>query len=226
MTTKKPKSISESFLDKSLESKDLGDPTIDISPLEDEIELISDPAIKKFVRYLLKSAPAFWKAPASHAPDLHPPDESFPGGLVLHTKRVVRVVMLLAMTIESENQNDFDCLVAAAILHDLTKFLYDEDTQQCLFDPMHPYTVDRSVDWSRQDSLAMGGSDVDNTVDIDAESIGLILRIIRCSHGMWSPIPETVPISDLEKALHTADLVASNIHGVIDGLEVKLDRWI
>ena len=222
--SKQSESISENFLNKDLDIND--DPDSDITGLEQEIELISDPNIKKFVRYLLKHAPAFWKAPGSQTADAHPPDEELEGGLVLHTKRVVRTVMLLAMTVESDKQNDFDCVVAAAILHDISKYMLDETTGEFLFDPMHPYTVDRYVDWSRQESLAYGGSDGDNTVDIDTESIGLILRLIRCSHGIWSPIPETIPYSDLEKILHEADLIAANVHCIIDGSEVKLDRWI
>lgn len=225
---KEPESISETFLNKKSDgAKDnSSDFDIDITELETEIELISDPNIKKCVRYLLKHAPAFWKAPACRTEGLHPPDEEKPGGLVLHTKRVVRVAVLLSMSVEGESQVDFDCLIAAAILHDISKYMLEEETEEYLIDAMHPYTVDRYVDWARTQSLAYLNSDDDNAIDIDTEALSLILRLIRCSHGIWSPIPETIPVTALEKALHEADLIASNLHGIIDGLELKKERWI
>jgi hypothetical protein len=220
-------SISESFLTKQKLLKE--DPIyseIDLSELETEIELISDPNIKKFVRYLLKHAPGFWKAPASKEIGEHPPDEELEGGLVIHTKRVVRVAMLLSMTVESESQTEFDCFVAAALLHDISRFVLEENTKEFIYDPMHPYTVDRYVEWARRESLSKLDSNEDNAIDIDTDALELILRLIRCSHGIWSPIPETVPISALERALHEADLIASNLHGIIDGLDVEKTRWL
>lgn len=224
---KESNSISENFLNKGIE-KESEEIYSDISlkELEAEIELISDPNIKKFVRYLLRYAPGFWKAPGSQTPGIHPPDEELFGGLVLHTKRVVRVAMVLSMTIESDNQTEFDCFIAAAILHDISKFMVEEDTGEFIYDAMHPYTVDRYVEWARQESMKESTANGDNALDIDVESLGLILRLIRCSHGIWSPIPETIPISNLEKALHEADLLAANLHIIIDGQDIKEERWL
>ena len=218
----KGKSISESFLNKDVPLEPLD---INIIELEPEIDLISDPNIRKFVRYLLKNAPAFWKAPGSQDAGIHPPDEEFEGGLVKHTKRVVRIALLMAVGIDLEGQYEHDCLIAAAILHDISKYLMDQEEELIIFDPMHPYTVDRFVHWARQESMNLG-SESDNAVDIDTQYIELILRLIRCSHGVWSPIPETIPTSELEKVLHQADFIASNLHLIIDGEKVKEDRWI
>jgi len=220
-------SISKSFLSQKAKSLDDQADLCDISELDMEIGLISDPNIKKFVRYLLKRAHPFWKAPASLQSGIHPPDEETEGGLLSHTKRVVRAVILLSSSLEFENQNEFDCLLAAAILHDVTRFLLVEGEEtEFLYDPMHAYTVDRFVDWSRQECLDQGSSDEDNTLDIDISFVGLILRLIRCSHGYWSAIPETIPVTELEKVLHYADSIAANLHIITDGPETKLERWI
>lgn len=218
----KEKSISENFLNKDVPLEPID---VNIMELEPEIELISDPNVKKFVRYLLKNAPSFWEAPGSHEIGVHPPDEHDIGGLVLHTKRVVRAAIFLAFSIEIENQYDYDCLLAAAILHDIAKYIFDEKTAEVVFDPFHPYAVDRFVGWARKESINLGSAS-DNAVEIDMEHLHLILRLIRCSHGIWSEIPETIPTSDLEKVLHQADLVASNLHIIADGDGVKEGRWI
>jgi len=209
MTDKK--SISETFLKEEKERKESLS-GLDISKLDYEIDLISDPKIKKFVRFLLKNAPAFWIAPASTTQGLHPEDEECSGGLVLHTKRVVKIIVLLSSSLDIVSSVDIDCLIAAALLHDISKFVTDEETQQIVLDPMHPYTVDKYVEWSISECLSNGKAYEDTTIEIDRDAIELILRLIRCSHGVWSQIPETIPSSPLEKALHEADLIASNIH--------------
>lgn len=216
-------SISETFLN----SKDdaATPPELDISALDYEIDLISDPKIRKFVRYLLSHAPVFWKAPATLVPDIHPPDEETAGGLLLHTKRTVRVAVLLSTTFDISSQTEVDYLIAAALLHDVTKFIYDDKAEQFLFDPMHPYTIDRYVEWSIEECLT-GNASGDTTIEADADAIVSILRLIRCSHGIWSPIPETVPTTILERALHESDLIASNLHVLCDGNEVKRDKWM
>lgn len=218
----KEKSISENFLNKEVPPETID---INILELEPEIELINDPNIKKFVRYLLKNAPSFWQAPGSHEEGIHPPDEHDIGGMILHTKRVVRSAIFLAFAIEVETQYDYDCLLAAAILHDVAKYIYDEKGEDVVFDPFHAYAVDRFVGWARKESINLG-SGSDNAVEIDMQHLDLILRLIRCSHGVWSEIPETIPVTELEKTLHQADLIASNLHVIVDGDSVKEDRWI
>jgi hypothetical protein len=197
----------------------------------EELNLITDPIIRSFVESVLIKATPFWRSPASLAPEMHPPDEYDELGLCLHTKRVVRVAALLISTYDC-SQEDFNCLVAAALLHDITKALSkdrdeDDDEEPVVFhDAMHPYTVDNFVNWCRTEDSLTADESQPNTLLIPEEQLFLILRLIRCSHGPWSPIPETIPSSSLEKILHMADLVASTIHRIIDGQEVRESRWI
>lgn len=195
--------------------------------LHEEINLITDPIIKSFVESVLTKAVPFWKSPATFTPEMHPPDEYFDGGLCLHTKRVVRVAALLISTYDC-SQEDFNCLIAAAILHDVTKALAktnNEEIEEIFHDTMHPYTVDNFINWCRTEDSLNADDSQPNTLLITEDQLYLILRLIRCSHGPWSPIPETIPSSSLEKILHMSDLIASSVHKIIDGSEIVESRW-
>jgi HD superfamily phosphodiesterase len=189
--------------------------------------LIEDPKIRSFTEAVLLKADPFWISPASFILDTHPPDEYVQGGLVLHTKRTVRAAALMMSSADC-SQFEFDCLISAALLHDITKALSrdeENDEAEIFHDAMHPYTVDNFINWCRKEDILLGEADRANTLEIPEEYIATILRLIRCSHGMWSPIPETVPDSYSEKILHMADLVASTLHRLIDGTEVVMERW-
>lgn len=217
------KSISEKLLENS-ERTSLQDALL--MDLLDEIDLIADPSIKAFVKSVLVRAETFWKAPSSIADDLHPPDEWCEGGLVLHTKRVVRTALLISNSFECSS-NEFDCLIAAALIHDVTRAIWrDKEKTGFIQDSMHPYTVDSFVEWSMLDDRDKSEDAEFNTLEVSEESSALILRLVRCSHGIWSPIQETIPITFLEKALHVADLIATNLHHIIDGKDILEKRWV
>lgn len=216
------KSISEKLLN-TTEIYDLDNFTL--LDLLDEIDIIVDPAIKSFVRSILIKADAFWYAASTIVETAHPPDEYGEGGLVLHTKRVVRTAIMIANTFDCQ-PTEFDILVAAALLHDVTKPVWrDDEKKTILHDIMHPYTVDSFVEWALQEDQSKTDADINTTLNITEEVLHQILRLIRCSHGVWSPIPETLPVTQLERALHIADLIASNIHHIVDGKDVVEERW-
>lgn len=216
------KSLSESILNVS--NNDSNNSNL---MLAEEINLITDPIIKSFVESVLIRASPFWKSPSTFIPEVHPPDEYSDGGLCLHTKRVVRVAALLISTYDC-SQEDFNCLIAAAILHDVTKAIArtnNEEIEEVFHDTMHPYTVDNFINWCRTEDSLNADDSQPNTLLINEEQMYLILRLIRCSHGPWSPIPETIPSSSLEKILHMSDLIASSIHKIVDGPEIVESRW-
>jgi len=191
-----------------------------------ELEMINDPKIKSFVKSVMKMADPFWISPATMIPGMHPPDEYGPEGLMLHTKRVFRTVALLMATIDLTTE-EADCIFAAALLHDITKAFWVDDEEKIVsHDAMHPYTVDLIVQMCRQyDEDNNIHPPEDNSLEIDKMSLEIILRLIRHSHGIFSPIPETIPKNDVENLLATADLIASNIHVLIDGVDIQNDRW-
>jgi HD superfamily phosphohydrolase YqeK len=216
------KSISEKLLE-TTEAYDIDN--FALLDLLEEIEIITDPSIKSFIRSVLTKADAFWQASSTIVESAHPPDEYFAGGLVLHTKRVVRTAIMIANTFECQPA-EFDILIAAALLHDITKAVWRDDTKnEILHDTMHSYTVDSFVEWCLQDDQSKSDTAKNNALNITEEILHQILRLIRCSHGVWSPIPETLPITQLERALHIADLIASNVHHIIDGKEIVQERW-
>jgi hypothetical protein len=217
-----PKSLSEAILEQP------GSPEEEIilQPLQDEIDTLMDPKIKSFVRSVLLKSDVFWVSPSSVIEKHHPPDEMAEGGMVLHTKRVARTVLLLTNTFDC-SPAEHDCLLAAALLHDITKAIWrSEINGEIIHDRMHPYTVDSFIEWCRAEDRVESDASRPNSIEIPEDTLNMILRLIRCSHGVWSPIPETYPMMEMEKILHTADLVASHLHLLVDGMEVKTERWM
>lgn len=198
-----------------------------LEPLLNEINLIKNREIKSFVRALLVNAPqVFWYAPSSldengYTP--HPLDEYGEGGMVLHTKRVVHAVMVLSSAVSLDGL-EADLLLAGALLHDITKAVAVSDTR-VEFDPFHPYTVDTLADYVHEIDDNQANDNSSNTLLLSELEAMTILRIIRCSHGKWSPIVETMPESPLEKFLYLADYLATNAPSIIDGDDIDTEWW-
>lgn len=193
-----------------------------LEPLIDEIDAIRDESIRNFVRSVLLKATLFWEIPSVFSEEYNPPDEHVVGGNVLHTKRVFRVCILLA---ESHllDSLERDLVLAAALLHDVTKGVLIDSTPS--FDSFHAYTVDKFVRQVKLDDEIRGTENESTMLYIKEEHASTILRMIRCHMGIWSPIPETYPATDTEMILYTADLIASKLHWIVDGYEVIPERW-
>jgi hypothetical protein len=195
-----------------------------LAPLLEEIDLIDDPGILSFVRAVLVKAPSyFWTESSEFTGNYFPPDERFEGGCVLHTKRVVRIVREILFA-QDKTQEEIDQAVAAALIHDLTKGTRHPEGH-ILYDPMHPYTVDALVSYIRMDDNQNSDETRSSTLWISDEHLTNILRMVRCHMGSWSPIPETVPVTNLELTLHLADLLASKLHFLVDGEDIQAHRW-
>src|SRR3990167_5199297 len=98
-----------------------------IDQLGPEIRLLESEKVKLFVLRCLEHAPNyFWTIPSSSSGQNHPADENTEGGLVLHTKRVVDIANHLCEALYIR-YIERDCVLAAAILHDLVKRGYPED---------------------------------------------------------------------------------------------------
>lgn len=196
-----------------------------LAPLLPEIDLIESQGIQYFVRSLLLEAGPFWTIPSSFSGKYHPPDEHGVGGNVLHTKRVVRVAALICESHELE-QHDTDIILAACILHDVNKGVVWQEGQPAKYDPMHPYTVDKMVNKIRENHRLYSTEEMSSVLYLKDETMYQILRLIRCHMGPWSPIPETVPITNSDMIVHLADNLASRLHEIVDGPDIKLERWL
>lgn len=109
--------------------------------LEADLELFTDKGLRKFVENCIEDFPPyFWDAPASGTDKYHPEDENVPGGLVLHTRRVIRMVVLLA-DLHGLNWSERDILIAAAFLHDSWCKGRNGKAYSTHTDPYHPLYV-------------------------------------------------------------------------------------
>lgn len=196
-----------------------------LEPLLGEIDLIEDEPIRSFTRSVLLRAGAFWDAPSSLSVKFSPPDEHGTGGLILHTKRVVRLTSLMCESFGYLGL-ERDMVLSAAILHDITKVVQERDEDEPHYDIMYPYTIDRFIKFVRLDDQAHGTDSQSATLYISEDAAMTIMRLIHCHMGPWSPIPETYPVTNLEMLLHLADHIATKLHYIIDGDDLRMERWL
>ena len=190
-----------------------------------EISLIDSEDIKSFVRSILLKAVSFWSIPSSFSGKYHPKDEHGHGGNVLHTKRVVRVAKLLCESY-SLSEDESDLIIAATLLHDITKGIASSDSPLGFkYDPMHPYTVNKFVQECLQYDKAYANDMISSTLFIGEDDMQSIMRLVRCHLGPWSPVPETVPITYMDYIVHCADNIASKIHDIIGDSQLINPIW-
>lgn len=215
--------ILDDILEQSVVSSMLAEEDQLLAPLLDEIGLIVSEPIRLFVRSVLLRADSFWKIPSSFSGKYHPPDEHNEGGNVLHTKRTVRTAKIICES-HSLPQEEVDVVIAACLLHDITKGKLCEDGSFS-YDPMHPYTVGKFVKFCQEDDKKYASDMNSSTLFLSEEDVQTILRLVRCHLGPWSPVPETLPITYLDQIVHIADNVASKLHIIVDGEKVQNSRW-
>lgn len=195
-----------------------------LSPLMDEINLIQEESIRDFVRSVLLKSGTFWTIPASFSSKYHPSDEHDSGGNVLHTKRVTRIANTIVDSY-SLTQEERDMILAACLLHDITKGILSEDASSFNYDPMHPYTVGEYILQCQFIDKEEGNDAVSSSLFISEENLQTILRLIRCHLGPWSPVPETYPITYMDYIVHLADNIATNLQNYIKDSDLINDKW-
>lgn len=188
-----------------------------LEKIEFELNLIVDPKIRSLVMFLLSKADTFWTAAiASGEFDIYPEDECEEGGIVLHAVRSVRAFMLMEPVTECSNV-ERDCAIAALLLRNITRAIWiDEAKTETTIDPLHLYTVDGFVN-AVVANAQINGEDVGQIMGVDADDLNMILRLIRTSAGYMTLIPETFPVTLLEKTVHFADLMATAGYSVMYG---------
>lgn len=218
------KSILDDILVQRSETSSFKEENVLLQPLLEEIEYISDDAIKSFVRSVLLRADKFWTIPSSFSGRYHPADEHGVGGNVLHTKRVVRIANLMSDSYVLSPE-ERDIVLAACLLHDVCKGTRKDGSDECKYDPMHPYTVGKLVEYCQQEDKNFANESMSSTLFVSEEIVQSILRLVRCHLGPWSPIPETYPITYLDYIVHLSDNIASKIHSVIEDSELINPQW-
>lgn len=227
MTTKKPEknlldvvvsSLQEDSVDNALEQ-------IVMDAFSDILQMIKDDDLSKFVssifyRVFIYKSPAgsaFWESPASLDPQAHPPDEYDNDGLLIHTRRTAKIAICMGSAV-SLSDEDMDILIAAALLHDVTKAIYCNEDFDVTHDPLHLYTIDSFINFMRTDDVRKANDAASHTLNVPYEKISAIIRLIHTSHGVWSPISETLPQTELEKILAMANYTAENLHVLMPDL--------
>jgi HD superfamily phosphohydrolase YqeK len=131
--------------------------------------------------------------PSSSTGKYHPKDEHLPGGLTLHTCRVVDVVLLIC------NSRAFDVsrdeAIAAGIIHDVARF------------GLQVKPAEHSVN-NHANQAAWLFTTVASLKDygIDPEVGARVAQAIGSHMGRWGhPVPET----PLDWTVHLADMVAA-----------------
>lgn len=224
MPKKEKNNILDDILSNKVSSHSIKDEDKILKPLIDEINTIENEGIKSFVRSILYRAEGFWDIPASFSGKHHPPDERSVGGNVLHTKRAVRVGVVLADSY-SLSSEERDLITAALLLHDVTKGIKSESSSKYYYDPMHPYTAGSFIKKCQEQDKKYASESQSSTLFISEEDTQTILRLIRCHLGPWSPVPETNPVTYMDMIVHLADSVSSKLHLIVDGDNIVKDRW-
>lgn len=89
---------------------------------EDCLSLIQSEKIRRFVQKALDAAPPeFFKAPCSSSGQYHPPEDQVEGGIIVHSRKAVRVALDLFRFFDVKDQLAKDKIIAACILHDIQK---------------------------------------------------------------------------------------------------------
>lgn len=185
--------------------------------LQNELSLIQHTGIRKLAELVLDKCPrCFWSMPATTTGKYQPAISLGEGGLVRHTKAVVRLVTHLCnMADISPSHPHYSLLVAAAILHDCCKKRDDE--MFTAFD--HPLRAAELIERcageleSREPGTLQPGATRPLSAMVAAH-MGRWNTDAR--HGQGTTLP--LPVTPLQRLLHTADYLASRKDITVTGI--------
>lgn len=159
---------------------------MNVDIFKEELALIENAMLREKIKDILLGVdPAHEYKPASSTGKYHPPLSLGEGGLIRHTKAVVKVIYNLASTRDFNRDN----LVAAAILHDMHK--YENGQPHTLH--AHPFLMAKTL-------MENGLND--------------IAYLVESHMGRWNTSKNCttvlpIPVSEPEWLLHYADYIAS-----------------
>lgn len=173
-----------------------------LAVFETELTFIQDKDIRKFTeKCILRTPDYFYTVPASSTGKYHPEYSLGKGGLIRHTKALVKIANdLLGL---EHNQQRFtplerDMMIAAGILHDSFKH---GDTMQQYSVANHPVVAsDHILEWAEES---------------EREFAKIISDCVRSHMGSWNVDYKTKkeimpkPQTDMEMFVHDCDYEAS-----------------
>jgi hypothetical protein len=170
--------------------------------LNKELKLISRPDIRTFVKECLEKAPEyFWTIPSSSTGKYHPEEDNGVGGLVIHTKKVVKLADDLCRNYEIIG-DERDCVIAAAIMHDTCKGGFPENSGNTV---------------SGHGSLWINIAEqvIDKKILIGVDYIKLIGRLISTHMGRWDE-PFINNYDVMSNIIQVSDYIASRKYVKVD----------
>lgn len=202
--------------------------------LNSEIALIQHQDIAALVRATLDAAPAcFWTMPASTTGKHHPAISQGQGGLLRHTRAVVHLTRhLLEMQGITPQERQYSIAIAAAILHDACKKADGE--QHTAFD--HPLRAGQLIAtqahtlWPAEKAAPQHQPTMGDLLALPEHTYAATTPAVRCiidcveSHmGRWNFDSRTgqqlpLPLTPLQRLIHTADYLASRKDITISGI--------
>ena len=172
----------------------------DIELFRNEIAHIKNESYQGFVRAALDQAPEyFWECGASSSGKYHPYFSQGEGGLVRHTKAVVRFCdELLRMSSYAYMKDEYkDFAIMACILHDVCKYGYGPEMNK---DDYKNHGANAADFVNRVWKMYYGNS---------FEAPFLLLNAIRSHMGQWTPEKEDRPFTQIDRLVHLSDYIAS-----------------
>lgn len=167
-----------------------------------ELGYISNPSYKESAKVLINKLPDyFFEVPASSTGKYHPAFAAGDGGLVRHTKAVVRIgyELLNSMIGDAFNQSEKDLMILSLILHDGLKHGINKE-RYVRFD--HPLLAASFV---RENGKEAGLND---------KEIEFMYNVISSHMGpfntsSYSDVVLPIPKNKYQKFVHMCDLLAS-----------------
>lgn len=169
-----------------------------------ELETIEDTHLREFTRYALENAPKyFYTIGASASGKYHPKFSQGEGGLVRHTKAVLKFCNeFLNMSPYYELPTMWkDYARVACLLHDICKYGEEDEMDKSTY-------TDHSINGAIYVDKMWGmyhSTEEEIFLELAPE---LITHAIMCHMGRWSKENQR-PISIIDNLVHLADYVAS-----------------
>lgn len=171
----------------------------------DELALIQDDCLREFCTYCLREVPAyFWTVAASASGKNHPEFAAGDGGLVRHTKAVVRccVELLQLEKYKRLPQGWKDYAIVACILHDCVKYgTKDEINKEEYINHAQNAALFIDEKWACFYST-------EQILDL-TPAPELLTHAVISHMGQWTVPATNKPITILDELVHMADYIAS-----------------
>lgn len=172
----------------------------DIELFRNELAYIKNDNYRNFTHYALGCAPAyFWECGASSSGKYHPCFSQGEGGLVRHTKAVVRFCdELLRMSSYAYMKDEYkDFAFMACILHDICKYGAGDEMNKDEYKE-HGANAAKFVGEIWKEYFGQS-----------TEAPFLLLNAIRSHMGQWTPEKEDRPFTQIDRLVHLSDYIAS-----------------